>query len=352
MNTIATIAAKINAFADQFRITPEAVEVTSYEQMGPKVRVFYKLNRTIGKTPEQIAKMVQKIRLLEELIPDPFAEDAEPVDPETPETPEVPVTTFNVAGPASIMVGANFSPQPLFEPANATDKTFTVTANPTGIVDILNGGTTIVGLKAGTTLITYKANGGDVPEVSSTLTVEAPVKLPTSLTATFAKTEVVVGETFQPTVVVSPTDATDKTYKLNTSDASVISVDGTTYTAKKAGTATLSVAATADTNVKSTTTVVTVAVPVVVPTSATLTTTATEYTVDETFTPTVTVLPANATDKTYKLNTSDATVIAVVGNNFVCKKAGTATVSATTTSGAVVSPTVSIKVNALVDPEG
>lgn len=259
MNTIASIAAKINSFADQFRITSEAVEVTSFEQMGKNVRVFYKLNRTIGKTPEQIAKMSQKIILLNELVPDPFAEGAEPVEPVEPETPNVPVTYFNITSPDKIMLGGSFNPQPMFMPDNATDKTFTVTANPVGIVEILNGGVTVLGSAPGTTILTYKANGGVVPELTTTLTVEAPIQLPTSISSTFTKAEVSVGETFKPTVEVLPENATDKTYRLNTSDASVISVDGDTYTAKKQGTATLSVTATSGTNIKSTTTVVTVA---------------------------------------------------------------------------------------------
>lgn len=258
MNTIASIAAKINQFAAQFQITKEAVEVTSYEQMGPNVRVFYLLNRTIGKTPEQIKKMTQPIRELNILMPDPFAEGGEtPVDPVDPVDPtDKKVTAFTVDLPASIKVGDSTAVAPVFTPADATDKTYTVTANPEGFVSVLNSGQLITGLKPGSVTLTFHANGGEVADVVKVLNVEAI--LPTGISATFAKQEVEVGETFAPTVAVTPENATDKTYKLNTSDASVIAVDGTSYTAKKAGTATLSVTSIAASGVKSTTTPVTV----------------------------------------------------------------------------------------------
>lgn len=254
MNTIQSIAAKINAFAAQFKITKEAVEVTSYEQMGPNVRVFYKLDRTIGKTPEQIKKLAQKYRQLDLLIPDPFAdgEDDGEEGGGGGETTTKPVTAFTVDLPSTIKVDDNVTIAPVFTPTNATDKTFTVTANPTGFVSILNGGALITGLKAGSTTLTIKANGGQIADVVKVINIEAKtpeVIVPTGVTADIPN-EIIIGESFTPTVTITPADATDKTYKLNTSDASVIAVEGDKYTAKKAGTANLSVSANGATGVK------------------------------------------------------------------------------------------------------
>lgn len=209
MNTIESIAAKINSFADQFKITPEAVEVTSYEQMGPNVRVFFKLNRTIGKTPEQIAKLTQKVRLLNELIADPYGPD---VDPEIPEVIVKPVTAFNVTVPESIVNGESITVTPTFVPTDADDKTFTVTASPTGIVDILNGGTMLRGASVGSTVLTFTAKGGDVAPVIKTVAVTAiPVTKPTSVTAEiisddFTGTDAIVGDIFNIVTEVLPAE--------------------------------------------------------------------------------------------------------------------------------------------------
>lgn len=182
MNTIATVAAKINAYANQFLILPESLEVTSYEQMGPNVRVFYKRNLTLGKTPEQVAKLRQKVIMGNALIPDPFADDVIP-DPD-PEPGVKPVTGFTVTLATNVVEDETTPATVNITPANADDKTYTVVANPTGIVEILNGGALIKGVKTGTTQLTYHANGGTVPDVVKTIEVTAiPVAAPTAVLA-------------------------------------------------------------------------------------------------------------------------------------------------------------------------
>lgn len=262
MNTLETIVQQINKFAEPFLIKPEAVEVTSARQEGDNVRVFYKLNRTIGKTPEQIAKMTQKVRMLEELIPDPFKGEDGGTDPE-PETK--PVTGFTVTLPDSVVEGASVQATVGVLPADASDKTYTVTATPTGIVEILNGGALIKGTAVGQTTLTYHANGGTVPDVVKPIEVVAkPEVKPTSVVIAPSKSAVKVDEaiTFTPTVL--PADAANKALIYVSSDPTVVRVDsvGTgASTAKGVGTATITATSVSDPTVKSTPVTITVTAP-------------------------------------------------------------------------------------------
>lgn len=226
MNTIANIAGKINAFADQFKITPEAVDVTSYQQMGPNVRVYYKLNLTIGKTPEQIAKMAQKVRLLNELIADPFSGSPET---EEPEIITKPVTDFDVSVPSQIYIGQNFTVSPTFLPADADDKTFTVTVSEEGIVSVLNGGTLITGLTEGNVVLTFSANGGDVADVIKLLSVEASRIIATPVSTDFTGNIANVNDQFIIDTEVFSASG-DQNVIITVTDPTIIQKDADTFT--------------------------------------------------------------------------------------------------------------------------
>lgn len=246
MNTIATIAAKINAFADRFKITQEAVEVTSYQQMGPNVRVYFKLNLTVGKTPEQIAKLTQKVRLLNELVIDPFGPGAGIPDPEVTSKP---VTSFDVTIPDRIYVGQSFTVTPDILPLDADDKTFTVTASQQGIVSILNGGTLITGLSAGDVQLTFAANGGDVADVTKLLNVELARIVATAVSTDFTGTTANVDDQFViDTEVFSPLDSQEVI--INVLTPQVIQKDGDTYTCIAIGECTIEIISVADASIR------------------------------------------------------------------------------------------------------
>lgn len=322
MNTIETIAQKINAFATPFLITEEAVTVTSYRQTGDLVRVFFNLDRTVGKTPEQIAKMRQKRRSLNELIPDPFKDGTDP----TPEPENKPVTGFNVTVPATVEVLTTVPVTVSITPTNATDKTYTVTANPVGVVEILNGGAMIKGLVTGSTTLTYHANGGIVPDVVKSIEVTAkPEVKPTSVAITPSKSSVKVDEaiTFTPTVL--PADTTVKALTYVSSDPSVVRVDyvGTgASTAKGVGTATIIATSVSDPTIKSTPVTITVTAPdatdLTYITDPDVTANGNKMTVGQTFTVETEVVPA----------TADQEVVISVNNASLTLDAGTNTLTA------------------------
>ena len=252
MNTITSIAAKINNFADQFKITAEAVEVTSYRQTGDLVRVFYKLNRTIGKTPEEIAKMTQKVRMLNELIVDPFKD---PVDPEPEPEPGIPVTTAVVNLASTVAVDETITATLEFTPTDATDKSFTATANPTGYVELLNGGTLIKGVAAGQTVITYVFNGGNVPNAYKTVEVTEVVKPePTELLADLSSNDFIgpnatIGDKFRISAIISP-DLADQEWDVVLTDPTVVEQRGEYFVCIGVGECSVEVVARAKPTVK------------------------------------------------------------------------------------------------------
>lgn len=250
MNTIATIAAQINSFADKFKLAPEQVEVTSYEQMGPNVRVFYKVDDTYGKSEEDIRRMRQPIRLCNELIPDPFAEDGGTGTTEPEEDIKPTSVTLNLQTTAT--VGDTVAINPVFLPADAVDKTFTVTAAPEGIVTLINGGTSMICNAPGSVSITITSTVSPSVKVTKVVAVSAAVILPTSLTVEGLPSDIAAGDAWTPTVVLSPVDTTNKEYTLSTTTPAIVKIVGKEVTFLKAGTGNLTATSAAKSTVKST----------------------------------------------------------------------------------------------------
>lgn len=322
MNTIETIAQKINAFATPFLITEEAVTVTSYRQTGDLVRVFFNLDRTVGKTPEQIAKMRQKRRSLNELIPDPFKDGTGP----TPEPEIKPVTGFAVNVPATVELLTTVTATVNITPSNATDKTYTVTANPAGIVEILNGGAMIKGLVTGSTTLTYHANGGSVPDVVKTIEVTAKSEVkPTSVAITPSTVGPKIDETVTFAPLVLPVGAANKTLTYVSSNPAVLQiVNAETGEAKaiSAGTATVVATSVADTSVKSAAVSITVlkhdATDLTYITDPDVTANGNKMTVGQSFTVETEVVPS----------TADQEVVISINNASLTLNASTKTLTA------------------------
>lgn len=137
-----------------------------------------------------------------------------------------------------------------------------------------------------------------------------------------------VGGSSTLTATVSPSNATDKTVTWTTSSASVATVSGGKVTAVGAGTATIT--ATTSGGQKATCTV-TVRVPV---TGISISRSSLSLNVGATSTLTATVLPSDATNKSYSWSSNNTGVATVNSSGLVTAKAnGTATITATTTDG-------------------
>ena len=188
----------------------------------------------------------------------------------------------------------------------------------------------VKGVKAGTATITAKNNG---VTLTCKVTVKSTTVAVTGVSLDKTKADLTEGESVTLKATVAPANATDKTVSWSSSDASVAAVDANgKVTAKKAGTATIT--ATTKSGGKKATCTVNVKAKTVAVTGISLDKTQAGMEVGDTLTLQATVTPANATDKTVTWSSSDASVAAVDANGKVtAKKAGTATVTATTKSG-------------------
>ncbi len=160
---------------------------------------------------------------------------------------------------------------------------------------------------------------------------------------TLNKTSVTVREAESATVTatVSPSDATNKTVKWTTSDATVATVSGGTITAVGVGTATIT-ATTSNGLSKTVKVTVTENPDIVKPTGVTMSTSSLEIEKGSTGTLTATVKPTNATNKTLTWTSSDATVATVNDGVVTAVGAGMATITATTFNGYKATATVTV----------
>ena len=127
----------------------------------------------------------------------------------------------------------------------------------------------------------------------------------TAITLSLSKTSGKVGETITATVTINPTDATDKTFSLTSSDTSKATIEGTTITLLQAGTVTIT--ATSTSGAKTDSKTITIEEDTVAVESVTLTLDKTSIEVGQTANTTVAVLPTNATNKNYTLTVDDST---------------------------------------------
>ena len=152
------------------------------------------------------------------------------------------------------------------------------------------------------------------------------------------------GESETLTATITPSNATgDKTVKWSSSNEAVAAVDSNgKVTAKKAGTAVITVTSSNGKNASCTVTVKQKEISI---TGIGLNKSTTSLTEGESETLTATITPSNATgDKTVKWSSSNGAVAAVDSNGKVtAKKAGTAVITATSSNGKTAGCTVTVK---------
>ncbi|MFR0558996.1 Ig-like domain-containing protein, partial [Pseudoscardovia radai] len=147
------------------------------------------------------------------------------------------------------------------------------------------------------------------------------------------------GDSATLTATVAPSNATDKTVTWKSSDDSVATVSNGKVTAVKAGTATITATSS---NGKSATATVTVNPATVPVTGVTISTDSLKLVEGQNGTLTASVTPSNATDKTITWSSSDDSVATVNGGIVTAVKAGTATITATSSNGKSATCTVTV----------
>ena len=134
--------------------------------------------------------------------------------------------------------GDQFTLTATVKPDNATNKNVTWSSNNTSIVTVDNG--KLTALKAGTAIITVKTEDGG-KTATCEVTVNAKINPVESVSLDKTSYEMTEGEEFSLTASVKPDNATNKNVTWSSSNTSVAIVSNGTVTAKKAGTATITV---------------------------------------------------------------------------------------------------------------
>jgi uncharacterized protein YjdB len=182
----------------------------------------------------------------------------------------------------------------------------------------------------------------------------APViVVPTNITATLSAAQVDVGSKVTATVVVDPANAADTTYTVVSSNPAIATVDAETgeITGVAAGDVTITYTSVAAPTVKVEKALNVKSLPVVKPATieaiwGDLNTLA----IGDKFTPTVTVLPADAVDKTYTLYSENTAAIDVVNGEYVVVGYGPTELQVIANGDTAVKSVTAVTVSAPVDP--
>jgi uncharacterized protein YjdB len=226
--------------------------------------------------------------------------------------------------PKSMYVGSSHSVKVTFNPKKPTNKKFTVTSSNKKVIKV--SGTKIKALKAGKATISVKSkDGGKTHKV--TITVKNKPIAVKSIKHSKTPTTMNVGAKHSIKVSFSPAKPTSTSYSVASSSSKILKVSGKTIQALKPGKAIITVKSG---NGKSHKLTVTVKQPV---TSIKHSKTPSSMTVGDTHLVKASISPSNATDKTFKVSSSNSKVVTVSGEKLIAKEPGTATIKVMTRDG-------------------
>ncbi|MBR4461089.1 MAG: Ig-like domain-containing protein, partial [Erysipelotrichaceae bacterium] len=254
-----------------------------------------------------------------------------------------PVTSITLSATSlTLNVGDTSTLAATVLPSDASNRSVTWTTSDSTVASVSSSGK-VTAKKAGTATITVTAKDSSGVSATATVTVKQPV---TYLTLNKNSLQLTINGSETLIATVSPDDATNKTLQWSSSDSTVASVSSSgKVTGKKAGTATITVRTTDDSNLSATCTV-TVANPV---TSLTLSEYSLTLNKNESYTLTATVLPENATNKTLQWSSSNTNIASVDQNGTVTALAeGQAMINVQTTDGSSLMATCMVNVE---DPD-
>ena len=291
-------------------------------------------------TPSRLATGESSRRQTEEPPekPDPIKpeaaenDDKEPTESDDTEDTPDPVEVRNVIvdiNNRQVVKGAILTPLIAIVPAYATDKSFTLSSGDESVLNYTNGNWTAVG--AGTTDLIATASNGVTGRV--TITVTVPVEA-----VSLSESEITInpGESISLELTINPNDATDKHTTFTTSDANVatVSEDGAVLGVSP-GTATITCVVG---GLRATCTV-TVEIPVA---SISVSTDKSAYRVGELGRITVSIIPEDASDKSFTTTFSNAGASLTGENIFSCDDGGEVTIIVTAANGMFASQTIAI----------
>ena len=212
-------------------------------------------------------------------------------------------------------------------------------SNTPGVARVSRTGL-VTAVSEGTAIITAEVAG---VQATCTVTVKGGQKV-TAITLSQTDVTLEMGYSYQMGATVTPSNATNKSVKWSTSDASVVTVrsDGL-LTTQGVGTAIITCEAADGSGVKATCMVTVTGVQKV--TAITLSQTDVTLEMGYSYQMGATVTPSNATNKSVKWSTSDASVVTVDHNGLLTTQGvGTATITCAATDGSGVKATCTVAV--------
>ena len=235
-----------------------------------------------------------------------------------------PVTSIKLnKHSTTIAVGKTEKLSYTITPSDADNKSVKWSSSDTSAVTVDSNGT-IKGIKANSsaTITVTSANN-----ISDSITVTVEAAKPTSISFSESNKTMYVGDTLTLKPTILPAEAASDKLAWSTTNSYVVSVSGGVLTAKKEGTAKITVRTTSD---KIATCQITV--KAVEPTSVSINNTKATIKIGDTITLTSTVSPKNASQNVTW--SSSNTNIAIVSNGIVTAKAvGSATITVKTSNG-------------------
>ena len=225
-------------------------------------------------------------------------------------------------------------------PENAGDKTINWSSSNTNVVTVDSQGN-LKGIGVGVATIYARSNADR--NISATCRVVVNAKTIPVTGISLNKTSITLVEKKNETLTatITPSDATNKTITWTSSDPTIATVSSTgKVTAKKKGTATIT--ATTNNGKKATCTVTVTEIPV---TSITLSKTSVDLIVGKSTSISATVLPVDAANKEVTWTSSNSSIASIEDKIITAHKAGTATITATTSNGLKATCTVTVTSN-------
>lgn len=247
----------------------------------------------------------------------------------------VPITSLEMWKSAySLKVGERYQITPKIAPSNATNKALEFVSTDTNIVEI-DGDGWLNAKKSGTVTITATAKDGSNKKCSAKVTItDSKQVLVTSIAMWKSTYTLNIGERFQLTPKFTPTNATNKVFSFESTDSAVVSVDANGWIlGLKTGTVTIT-AKTTDGSNKTTSATIKVGSGGVLVTSIAMWKSSYTLKIGAKFQLTPKIAPTNATNQKLNFVSSDTSIVTVDANGWITgKKAGTVTITATTTDG-------------------
>ena len=215
-------------------------------------------------------------------------------------------------------------------PENSSNTNVIWSVDDESIASVDNKGN-ITGESVGTTYLTVSSADGNAVAYSEITVTEKTTVSVTDISLDKSSLDLKVGDSATLTATVSPANATNKNITWKSDNTSVATVNNGKVTALKAGTATITV--TTEEGNKTASCTVTVSPSVITVTGVSLNKSTLDLKVGESASLTVTVLPANATNKSVTWKSDNTSVATVSNGKVTALKAGTATITVTTLDG-------------------